>query len=351
MTAKNKTLYFLVLIIVIGCTGSPQKSAVKSVKVSNVSMDSVKNEMDTSLQKYTFPENVTLFSLLVHTSNSANEEEHFFISISEQLIDVPAVDEEDLIPLTGSEADSLEVIPISHERRAKLLRLARINEKQNVYLYNYKVDRLVVFPLKKLKTAAILNGYASKEDAPFNTNEYHLGILFDTLAIKELNAQYGDGVVVTIADEMPFVRNQMHKIRWKTESSASWPNNKSEFTEKQFVGLSKNKPVSFQLDSLVFWVKDWGQNPNYRSKRQLIILNKAGKKLLETVLVEDEGCSMAPLNSKNKEYENESQWAGLLIKDAGPMYTGFVYFSFSCEYFGFTQFPKRRLYLNCDSRH
>lgn len=341
----------LMLLSVSSCADSPAEN--KEQKDSREESVAGANQLDSFVKPdEQFPDGIRLYSLLVQEDGrEENKTLTCFISLSETLDSGDESESHEIIPLTHSEADTLERIPIEGSYRKALLKAAGISEKHRVYLYNYATDKLVVIPVSGLKSLALLNGYSGREDAPFEDYLYHEGLQFESTILDKLKSHYGNHVVVYIGAENPFVSGEMKLIKWKKRKESEWPGKQSAAYLKQFKSLKKNNPLSCTLDSLTYWVRDWGPNEFYRDKRELVVIGPSGKVVYTHLLEQSEGCSMAELNGKYPDYDAKNQFVGQLIKNAGPTFIGFEYYSFSCELFRFLQFPQKQLVLNCDSRH
>lgn len=339
------------LLLVSSCADAPNATK-EPEKQSQASVVEV-NALDSFIRpEKQFPDGIRLYSLLVREDGPEEKRTlTCFISLSETLDSGDDSGKHAIIPLRYSEADTLERIPIEGAYRNALLKAAGISEKHRVYLYNYATDKLVVMPVSALKSLAILNGYSGREDAPYADYLYQVGFQFDSNILDKLKSHYGSQVVVYIGAENPFVRGEMKLIKWKKRKELEWPGSESASYFRQFKSLKKNNPLSCTLDSLTYWVRDWGSNEFYRDKRELLVVDPSGKMVYTKLLEQSEGCSMAPLNGKYPDFYSKEQFAGHLIKDAGPTFIGFEFYSFSCELFRFLQFPQKQLILNCDSRH
>lgn len=349
-----RILFYLVGVILLVCSSCADSPSEQKVS-KNPSEESVvnTNQPDAFIKPdKQFPEGIRLYSLLVREDGTeANKTLTCFISLSETLDSGDDSDNHALIPLTHSEADTLERIPIEGSYRSSLLKAAGISEKHRVYLYNYATDKLVIVPVSGLKSLALLNIYSGREDAPYEDYLYHEVFQFDSNILDKLMAHYGNQVVVYIGPENPFVRGKMKPIHWKKRKESEWPQEQSASYLKQFKTLKKNAPASFQMDSLTYWVRDWGTNPFYRDKRELVVVNASGEIVYTYLFEQSEGCYLEALNGKYPDFYQKEQFAGQLIRDAGPAFIGFESYSFGCELFRFLQFPDKQISLNCDNRH
>ena len=245
-STKTRTFFgFLGLMLwaVSSCTDSPAGN--KAQKDSREESVVGANPLDSFVKPdEQFPDGIRLYSLLVREDGrEENKILTCFISLSETQDSGDDSDNHEIVPLTYSEADTLERIPIEGPYRKALLKAAGISEKDRVYLYNYATDKLVVLPVSGLKSLALLNGYSGREDAPYEDYLYQEGLQFDTTILDKLKSHYGGEVVVYIGAENPFVRGKMQLINWKKRKESEWPGKQSAAYLKQFKSLKKNNPL------------------------------------------------------------------------------------------------------------
>lgn len=339
------------LLLIASCSDSPVQDKAPENHAENLS-DKAIDTISFDKQDKPFPEKIQLFSLLIHEDESEeNKTLTCFISLSDILYSREDSKNEVFFPLMNSEADTLERIPIEDNYRRLLLKKAGISEKHSVYLYNYETNKQVIIPVSRLKSLALLNIYSNRDDAPYEDYLYHVGLQFDSSILDKLKSNYGDKVVIYIGSDNPFVRGGMQPVKWAKRKESEWPGKQSASYLKTFKSFKKNNPLSFKMDSLTYWVRDWGANEFYRDKRELVVVNTSGQIIYTELLEMSEGCSLTVLNGKYPDFYQKEQFVGHLIKDVGPTFIGFESYSFGCDLFRFLQFPQNRITLNCDNRH
>jgi len=299
-------------------------------------------------------QNSALFSLMDATTKT--NERFGFISLSE-IYDTGEQPDSLIIPgLQDPQQDNLQCIELDGMFRKKFLSATKISETDQVYVYDYATDKLLVFPVKQLRVFTYLTVYMHTEDCPCSSNDYMIGFKIAHELLEGLGPYYST-VLVAVGEENPFVHGQMKAIVWTKINSADFPSSKASVKiRKQSPGSSKGDAYSYESGDFRFYIQDiLDANNSQVIKRNLLIVDKkTGEVIIESIFVNSEGTSLAPLNfgiADDDGIIQTEQWTGKLLKNEPEVFFGFEWVSFGCPGIQFIDAAKKSFSIKCDNRH
>jgi hypothetical protein len=227
---------------------------------------------------------------------------------------------------------------LNEKYRTRFLKLMKIKETDNVFIYNYRLDSIYTFQVKELPLLAHISLYGTDDSVmPY---DYLIGFdLQNFLPINDLGIYYD--AFVYAGRENPFNTGKIKPILWKKMAANQLP---KEIKSKAISSTKINKLYKFQMNSFDYFLLN---------DTHLVIVESATKKIiLEEIFVEGESESPAPLSFEGIENENlPQQWTGNLFKNKPAVFFGFQYHSFGCEGINFIENPGNSIYIYCDNRH
>lgn len=332
-----KTNLFLLIVFMLLATSS----------CKNKELNEIANNTEQVQEKPEFEDNVTLRNanfesdLKIYSLGSYDKIQNQttgFISLTDTF---PYSDHQDSIVIAANylgNNTTPEFHVLDKKHRARFLSISKIKEADKVYIYNYVLDTIYVFPVKELPVMAHITVYGA--DYPVSQFDYLIGFDLETvLPINELQNYYDS--FVYIGTENPFQTNKIKPIIWKKMQPKQFP------TVTKIKSLSNLKITSlfhFSMETMDYYLVN---------KNHLLILESNTKKVLtDTIFVAGESTSLAQLTFENSINENSpEQYTGMLFKNRPPVYFGFTYESFGCSSINFIGKPKKEIYVLCDNRH
>lgn len=228
---------------------------------------------------------------------------------------------------------------LKSEFRKRFLKICKIKESDNVYIYNYEIDSTYIFKVSELPILAHITQYNS-DDEPCEKEEYLIG--FDLESKFNLNNKTSYyNALVFVGNENIFNENKLKPILWNVVDSKNFQNIK---TKLKLNNLKINKLYKYQMNEMDYFL--------INQNRLIIIDTKNNETLIDTTFEEGESASFAPLSFVGKKNENQfTQWTGNLFKNKPPVFFGFMYESFGCESINFIEKQGDTIYIKCDNRH
>ncbi|MFB9077641.1 oxidoreductase [Flavobacterium procerum] len=344
MNLKIQTFFVVATLLLISCGDkkSENNNTVSPVQNASVETDTIQTTEEDGPRK----ESINLFNLTYRDSSSVS-----FVSLS------------DIYPLDGTDSDSL-VLPdpkkiekkasqyftFDKSYRERFLSKTGISESDSIFIYDYAKNKLIALPIKNLKTAAWINGYASEEDWPYNRYDYMIGFEISNKYLSGLSDYYTD-VLVYAGKENPFVRGQLKPIQWKKTTANSFPSKTMTKKGKEYVkDLKTGETHSYTANGYDYFLQDYLDERKFVAARRLLVIDSKTKEAyIEKFYGRGEGTSVSPLNH---EAENGViQWTGILFKNKPLVVFGFQYESFGCPGISFIDKSNEDVYLQCDNRH
>ena len=224
--------------------------------------------------------------------------------------------------------------------RKRFLANTKLSEESKVFIYNYKLDSLLIFKIKDLNVVAKLSPYENSE----NLNQYHY--MYGLEINKEHLANWGVyyfSSFVHVGEKNPFSTGKMSPMLWtKIEIS--------EFPLDLKNGLKNKKDIQ---SLAVFKTEINGFEYSYTSNGQLVVVDtKLNKIVYITHFYQGESASLAPISiAGNKNEYGIEQWVGPMFKNYPTAIFGFQYFSFGCPSIKLIDNRNSFVGIMCDNRH
>ncbi|MGQ2985191.1 oxidoreductase [Flavobacterium sp.] len=250
----------------------------------------------------------------------------------------------------------LQVFKLDGKYRKQLLHKTKIQETDNVYIYDHFKDKLVTFKVSRLEAFACLTIYSSVDEGPFEAYEYMIGFKVDRKYLKDLGEYYSNSLVY-IGKENPFAKGGIKQLLWKKIPPKDFPNVKMTAENEKKIHHYDRKIYTMgdvwnaDADGYRFFLQDIIVDERIYARWLLVYNSASNQPVLDKMFVDSEGTIQAPLNYIDHEYPSVNQFAGKLFKNKPPVVFGFEYVSFGCPGITFLSASEEDLYINCDNRH
>lgn len=226
--------------------------------------------------------------------------------------------------------------------RANFLEACKLKEQDWVFRYHLAESKIDSIPLNDCEVVAFLDLYSSGDDRPFSEWNYMVGIALPAPITHDEFHRLP--VLMSVAPKNPFAPG-LQAIIFDSVSCDGYPNQES----------SKKSDASLcyrcLTDDYDIWVLDQpGTNYQYATQREMFVLDKEGKQLKQVYYHYSEGTAIPPINIQGRD-NYYPHWIGLMLKDRGPCFSGFVDYLYSCQIFEWIEEDYRALELKCDNRH
>jgi hypothetical protein len=331
------------LLLFIACNKKENTKTPNLVDSTSAATDTIREGDDYTPRK----ESINLFTLTYRDSTDAA-----FVSLS------------DIYPLSGNDEDTLALPEIKKmsvkdanyfilEKKYKnrFFSKTNISETDSLFVYDYNKNKLVSFAVKNLKAAALINGYTSEQDFPYDRYNYMIGFEISKEYLKGFTDYYTD-VLVYVGKENPFSKEPLTPIVWKKIAGKEYPSKPIKTKDHEQL---KNKVMGntyvYKTASYNYFLQDYLDSRKDVDARRLLVLDaKTNDVIIEKIYGESEGTSPSPLNYQNSD-NIINQYTGKLFKDKPPVVFGFLYESFGCPAISLIDKSNEDIYIQCDYRH
>jgi hypothetical protein len=288
-----------------------------------------------------------------------------FISLSDNH---PLSDHPDSLAIPNLESEDrneVKVIKLDEVYRKRLLSGMGISESDQVFIYDYEVDKEISFNVKDLEVAAVLNNYATDDDWPYSQYDYQFGFRPTEMQLDKLGLFYTK-TFVAIGQKSPFVAGKLKPIKWKNTGAEEffefWGNDILAMDSLIFMRIddieagytcTSEDVYSFKTKEYIYYLMNY-KTPAGPVGHYLLVMKKRTNEILyEQVYMESESTALTLLNSIETEEDNVlyEQWTGEVFKNKPPVVFGFEYYSFGCPVISFLNKSEPDIYINCDNRH
>lgn len=271
-----------------------------------------------------------------------------FVSLSDIYHDSLAVPPRYIANQKNISFKELKYFELDAEYRRKLLKGTKIKETDTLFMYDYGLNELEKFEVKKLKAVANLTPYNSEGEQIYE-GDYMLGFQIERDMMKKSATQYYNNVLVYIGNKNPFVQQKLQLPKWEEIKEKDFPKpfSNKEFNDERY---KVGNHYQFKSDTITYYVRDILIDMQI-TRRHFIAVGKNRKNIIaERMFSESEGSSLAPLNFTSKD-NFENQWTGYLFKGKPPVIFGFEYHSFGCPSITLLDKAYADIPINCDNRH
>lgn len=322
---------------------------------------------------------ILTLGLFIHSGLKAQETPLYQVSIYDDGTDMlkpfislsdnhPLSDHPDSLAIPNLENENLnelKVIKLDDVYRKQLLSGMGISESDQVFIYDYEVDKEISFIVKDLEVAALLNNYAREDDLPYSQYDYQFGFHPTEMQLDKLGLFYTK-TFVAIGQTSPFVAGKLKPIKWKNTGSKEL----FEFWEDEILAMdslifmriddieggytfTSDDVYSFKTKEYIYYLANY-KTPDGHAGRYLLVMDKRTDEILfEQVYMNSESTALTPLNSIETEEDNVlyEQWTGEVFKNKPPVVFGFEYQPFGCPAISFLEKSEPDIYINCDNQH
>lgn len=332
---------FLVLLL-FSCKKENTKTAQPNLVEKTETKTDTLQEVEDGPRK----ESINLFTLTPKDSSDVA-----FVSLSDIY---PVSDEKDTLTLPNIEKIgkyNAEYFTFEKNYRKRFLSKTNIAETDSVFVYDYAKNKLASFAVKNLKTAAMLNGYSSGEDWPYQNYDFMIGFEISKKYLNGFSEYYRDALVY-VGKENPFSKERLKPIAWKKIAVKDYPSKAMKNKDRTLLkGKTTGNTYSFKTDSYQYFLQDYlDSNKTIYGRRLLVVDSKTKDIILEKLYSQSEGTSPAPLNYEEGD-DAINQWTGKLFKNKSAVVFGFEYHSFGCPEISIIDKSNEEIYLQCDNRH
>jgi hypothetical protein len=344
MTIKSQTLIIATTLLMLACN---KKESIKNNEPT-LTKDTISQTDSIQTEEGPRTESINLFTLTWKDSTDVA-----FVSLSDIYPFNPENNESLMLPdIKKMEKKDAEFFRLENNYRKRFLSQTNISETDSVFVYDYAKNKLASFSVKNLKTAALLNGYTSTEEWPYNPSDYMIGFEISKQSLKDFTEYYSD-VLVYVGKENPFTGEQLTQIVWKKVAENEFP---SKAIKKEDQKILKDKIAgnvySFKTKSFDYFIRDYfsDDSKDVFAHRLIVIDSNTKEVIIDNLYSQSEGTTPAPLNNQNPD-DNIEQYTGRLFKNKPPVVFGFLYQSFGCPSIEIIDKSNEFIYLQCDNRH
>ncbi|WP_343695826.1 oxidoreductase [Flavobacterium sp.] len=342
MNIKLKVLFAASVLLALSCNDK------KNVEVQETSVNKSEAVKNDTIEDEGIPkkESINLFTVMPKDSS-----EVAFVSLS----DIYTIgDEKDTLALPNiQDMGPLEAQYFTFEKnyRKRLLSKTNISETDSMFVYDYAKNKLAVFPVKSLKTAAMLSLYSTEDDWPYRNFDFMIGFEINKKFLNGFSEYYRDALVY-IGRENPFLKGQLKPMVWKKTARSEYPSKPMKGEDRVLLkNTVQGNTYSFKTDSYKYFLQDYlDDHKNIYARRLLVTDNQSKDIIIEKLFSQSEGTSPCPLNYQNGE-TSINQWAGKLFKNKPEVVFGFEYISFGCSSISVIDKSNEEISLQCDNRH
>lgn len=250
----------------------------------------------------------------------------------------------DLSAYSTDTAAEVQFIPLEEPYRTRFLKGCGLSNRDSLFAYSYRNQRLQSFSIRQCDVVAVLNPYGGF--MPLNAEDY--------MFCLSLNAKDFDGfesdfthTFVSVGSANPFYSGSVQNVVWTPSSQAEIPIKLNYTIDYSFSGPVKPFTVfRYEQDGYQFFIQNYeetGKNDTEIRVKVLSVYGKnSGELSCQQILYTGESASFAGM---------EEQYAGKLFKHLPPVIFGLQYESFGCPAIYFLDKQLEPLILKCDNRH
>lgn len=343
MNHKFYILFTASFLFLASCNKKQETKTEEESLIENTAADSIAEGSEEQTPR---KESINLFNLTPKDSSNVA-----FVSLSD--IYGPA-DEKDTLTLPPIETmDIISAAYFTFEKpyRKRFFTRTNISENDSVFIYDYAKNKSVSLAVKNLKTAAMINGYSSTEDWPYQHFDYMIGFEINKKYLDGFSEYYQDALVY-VGPENPFAKERLTPILWKKTTSKEFPAKELSGEHKKMLKNTLTGTThSFKTNSYNYFLQDYLDSHKIIYARRLLVTNsKTNEIVIEKLYSQSEGTSPSPLNFEEGDHV-VNQWTGKLFKNKPPVVFGFEYVSFGCPGISIIDKSNEEIYLQCDNRH
>ncbi len=255
-----------------------------------------------------------------------------FISISE-IINMNIIPNSEIEK--QREKNNVALFELNNKLRKNLFDVAKLSEKDSVFIFNYKENKTLAFALKDLKVIAIKNGYQDNSELQTG-DDYHIGFAIGEATNYVDYPEHLSTNIVCINKENPFTKANITPVTWKLSNVNNVPSTLKKHIKKQNV-------YEFKNNNKMFYMLD----DNY-STRSIFVFNERKELLYQnkfTLGDLDDFSEIKPANGLN------SSFTGQLFDQNSDIIFGIINKSIGCESIYYLNSEKVQLTIKCDNRH
>ncbi len=142
-----------------------------------------------------------------------------FISISE-IINMNIIPNSEIEK--QREKNNVALFELNNKLRKNLFDVAKLSEKDSVFIFNYKENKTLAFALKDLKVIAIKNGYQDNSELQTG-DDYHIGFAIGEATNYVDYPEHLSTNIVCINKENPFTKANITPVTWKLSNVNNVP--------------------------------------------------------------------------------------------------------------------------------
>lgn len=235
--------------------------------------------------------------------------------------------------------------------RHRFLSQAGIRETDKIFVFDFNLDTVFVFPVKNQEITAFITPYGTYKPIP--QFDYMIGfdLTNDFIKLNYTTAEYSTNLVY-VGPGNPFVTGKVEKIKWKISNVSDFPNEKMSKSDRE--KSSRYQPIdcySYSSGDYVYYLRNLTHN-NIFVGRHLLVLKNNNDVKLSNFYFETEGSYLTPLNNVDQFSGIEAfQYTGAIIRMKPRIVFGFLGQSFGCNKIDFISKDEPSIYIRCDNRH
>ncbi len=236
---------------------------------------------------------------------------------------------------------------LNEKFRSRFLNRLQVEESDNIFVYNYLLDTLLIYPVRQTPLNARENIYGIPETV--SQYDYHIGFEIEDEFAAKHSYKHHRNALVYVGKENPFELGNATPIVWEKMDTKQFP-----FLDKtpQNRQLLRNYKIhdsfKFKHNERTYFLQRYGN----RMTQYLTVFSRDNQLVYDKIFMDSEGTTPAELTIVDQNKPNQPyQFTGKIFKNHPPVIFGFEYHSFGCPGIDLLELPARSIPILCDNRH
>lgn len=235
--------------------------------------------------------------------------------------------------------------------RKRFLDRKDIKETDQVFIYHYGLDTVMIHLVRDLPLIATISPY---HDSRSEVSVYDYQVGFSLGANSSLvDDIYYSQTFVFIGTENPFVTGNVQPIVWEKAGSQPIPSgNLPAWAFNRLNDYKTGPAYTFSANQQTWYLQGHSNKEASNGANSLMIFSPNNQLVYHNAFFESEGVSCAPVSFTHvKQKYKPEQWTGKIFKNKPPVFWGFQYHSFSCPAIHYIRKENGGIPILCDNRH
>ena len=239
---------------------------------------------------------------------------------------------------------------MTKENKWNFLRQLGITESDSIYIFDLKLNKLIVVSINALPFMAIPNVYSHGD--PLNVDDYMIGITYPEELLAESDSYYYH-ILVHVGSSNPFELGRAYPIILKEIDENTYLSQveNDSIANVLYSGIGGRKTYFFHAENLDYYFLSLGLEYPFAG-HLAVYYEGTDVQLFSHYFNGGEGSSLARLSHVGQDSTNYLyQWTGKILKDYPPITFGFLSHSFGCARIYVMDDSGTWIRILCDNRH